>query len=103
MTCPLLFAHCAEPKVPPRVPRSIIVPFFHTNGCTGGRPVIVFGIAFVNEAPATNPSRSFTDPAETKASGPPKVPRSTFAPSSQMKGWVGAPKNEKGSGSVLIV
>jgi hypothetical protein len=84
MTCPRLFPHCAEPKSPPSVPRSIILPLTHAEGRMGGNPTLGSGIELVSDPPTA--SRWFTQPEAMDASGSPRVPRSVILPSFQMKG-----------------
>jgi len=84
------------PNVPPRVPRSSIVPFSQRNGSAVGFPVTVFGVELVKEFPATCP-RSFTTLA--MASGPPKVPKSCITPFCQRMARVSVPKPNKENGS----
>src|SRR5256885_13007259 len=105
MTCPRLLMSLGKPNVPPRLPRSVILPFSQMNACTVGIPVVSFGVEFVYENPVTCPL-SFTYPA--RAPEPPRVPKSRITPRSHRKDrvWVAQPRlkmfpREKGSGIVL--
>src|ERR1700731_2774395 len=90
-TWPRLFIHCGDPKVPPKPPRSIILPFLlpvlglQTKGSTVGTPVDGFGTKLVKDQPATAPWSLMIQAA---LSGPPNVPKSRMTPLFQRKAWV---------------
>src|ERR1700676_3977596 len=65
-----------KPKVPPSVPRSVMVPFSQRNGSVVGSPVTGFTVEFVNEHPTTCPLSLIVMFPQGGESGPPKVPRS---------------------------
>ena len=50
-----LFRAFATPNVPPKVPRSVILPRLQRNAPTVGIPVVEFGVELVNENPAICP------------------------------------------------
>jgi hypothetical protein len=57
----------------------------------------------MNENPVTRLPRSFLQLGPGSASGPPKVPTSRITPFCQMNVCIGPPRNENGSGVVLIL
>src|SRR5215472_17590489 len=108
MTWPWLFAHCETAKVPPRLPRSLRVPFSQRNGCMVGSPVVEFAFVLRYEPPATKSTRWLLQPPPEKMneSRPPKVPRSRMIPFFQENTCVGelnGPKDAKGSNVVSTV
>src|SRR5579864_2446279 len=99
-TSPWLFNQFVDPRVPPKVPRSVIFPFSQRNGSCVGTPVVTFGVEFVYDCPAIWP-RSFK--LDARASGPPSVPKSLTVPLCQRKALVcvGKPSMEKESATSL--
>ena len=77
--------------MPPKLPRSVIVPFCQRNGCVVGIPVLGFGVESVYENPATCPALLIK---LAKASGPPNVPKSCMNPSCHKNARVWVPLEE---------
>src|ERR1700722_6013557 len=75
-TWPRLFMDAGAPEVPPRVPRSVVIPFSQRNGSVVGNSVTGLTIEFKNEHPATCPLSLIVMLLKGGESGPPKVPRS---------------------------
>src|SRR5580700_628113 len=91
--------------VPPKLPKSIILPSFHKKVSTVGTLVEALGVKLVYDSP-TITLRGWPLQLEPgTASGPPNVPISRITPFSQRNVWICVPvkkkEEENGSGTPL--